>query len=179
MSSDPRPAPGPRPTPGQTVGPFFRYGLEFEGGGELVPPHSPGAIRLHGVVTDGAGEPIPDALLELWQADADGAIPSAEGSFHRDGETFTGWGRVHSGDDGSYEFWTLEPDAPFLALVVFARGLLDRLHTRIYLPGKDDAFLGSLTVAERATLVARRTPDGLRHDIRLQGEGETVFLAYR
>ena len=165
-------------TPGQTVGPFFRYGLEFEGGGELVPPHSPGAIRLTGTVFDGSDTPIPDALVEIWQADGSGAIPAEQGSFHRDGTTFTGFGRAHVSDEGVYEFWTLLPDADFISVVVFARGLMDRLHSRIYLPGRSDAFLESLTPDERATLVAVPTDDGLRHDIRLQGDGETVFLAY-
>ena len=165
-------------TPGQTVGPFFRYGLEFEGGTELVPPHSPGAVRLSGVVYDGSGAPIPDALVEIWQASPDGTIPQAEGSFHRDGDTFTGFGRAHVSDDGVYEFWTLLPDADFISVVVFARGLLDRLHSRIYLPGRSDAFLESLTADERATLTAVATDDGLNHDIRLQGDGETVFLAF-
>lgn len=164
-------------TPGQTVGPFFRYGLEFEGGTELVPPHSPGAIRLSGTVYDGSGTPIPDALVEIWQADGDGAIPTATGSF-RDRDGFTGFGRAHVSDDGVYEFWTLLPDADFISVIVFARGLMDRLQSRIYLPGRSDAFLESLTPDERATLVAVATDDGLRHDIRLQGDGETVFLAY-
>ena len=164
-------------TAGQTVGPFFRYGLEIENGGLLVEPHSPGAIRLHGTVYDGAGDPIPDALLEIWQNAADGSIPTAEGSFtDRDG--FTGFGRVHVTEDGAYEFWTLLPDADFISVVVFARGLMDRLHSRIYLPGRSDAFLESLDADERATLVAVATADGLRHDIRLQGERETVFLAF-
>ncbi len=164
-------------TPGQTVGPFFRYGLEVEGGGELVAPHSPGAIRLHGTVFDGAGDPIPDALLEIWQNDEQGGVPTAEGSL-RDRAGFTGFGRVHVTDDGGYEFWTVLPEAAFIPVVVFARGLMDRLHSRIYLPGRSDAFLESLTADERATLVATTTADGLRHDIRLQGERETVFLAF-
>jgi protocatechuate 3,4-dioxygenase alpha subunit len=165
-------------TPGQTVGPFFRYGLEFDGGTELVPPHSPGAIRLSGTVYDGSGTPIPDALVEIWQASPDGTIPQVEGSFHRDGESFAGWGRAHVSDNGVYEFWTLLPDADFISVVVFARGLMDRLHSRIYLPGRSDAFLESLDADERTTLVAVATDDGLRHDIRLQGDGETVFLAF-
>ena len=166
-----------RGTPGQTVGPFFRYGLEVEGGGLLVPPGSPGAIRLSGTVYDGAGDPIPDALVEIWQADGSGAIPAEQGSLHRDG-TFTGFGRVHVTDAGEYEFWTVLPDAEFIAVIVFARGLMDRLHSRIYLPGRSDAFLESLDPAERTTLVAVETGDGLHHDLRLQGANETVFLAY-
>lgn len=167
------------PTPGQTVGPFFRYGVEFGAWNELVPPGSPGAIRLHGVVLDGEGAPVPDALIEIWQANPDGTIPTETGSLCRDGSTFTGWGRTHTTPDGEYEFFTLEPDAPFIAVAVFARGLMDVLHTRIYLPEASDAFLDSLAEEERCTLVAERAPDGLRRDIRLQGEGETVFLAYR
>lgn len=168
-----------RPTPGQTVGPFFRYGLEFDDGERLVPVGSPGSIRLHGHVFDGAGDPVPDALVEIWQADASGAVPREDGSFRRDG-TFTGWGRVHTGEDGSYEFSTVEPGAGFIAVAVFARGLLDRLHTRIYLPQRpEDAFLASLTPDERATLVATATANGYHHDFHLQGEKETVFLAFR
>jgi protocatechuate 3,4-dioxygenase alpha subunit len=167
------------PTPGQTVGPFFRYGVEFDAWNELVPPRSPGSIRVHGTVRDGDGAPIPDALLEIWQADGSGATPREPGSFHRDGSTFTGWGRTHTTDTGDYEFFTLEPGAPFFAVALFARGLMDVLHTRIYRPGATDAFLEGLTPGERATLVSERTPDGLRLDIRLQGDDETVFLAYR
>jgi protocatechuate 3,4-dioxygenase alpha subunit len=171
------------PTPGQTVGPFFRYGLEVAGGAELVPPGSPGTIRLTGTVFDGHGVPVPDALIEIWHADENGAIPTEEGSFDRndsiDRPGFTGFGRAHVDENGHFEFVTLEPDADFIAVAVFARGLLDVLHTRIYLPERDDAFLRSLSAAERATLVARRTAAGLEHDIRLQGERETVFLEYR
>ena len=97
------------PTPGQTVGPFFGYALPFEQGDQLVPPGTPGAIRLHGVVTDGDGNPVPDALLELWQADADGTVPTATGSLHRDGWTFTGWGRSATDGDGRYGFTTVTP----------------------------------------------------------------------
>lgn len=167
------------PTSGQTVGPFFRYGLEFDRCNELVPPGTPGSIRLHGLVLDGAGEPVPDALLELWQADASGAVPTATGSLQRDGRAFTGWGRSLTSAAGEYEFFTLEPETPFFAAVIFARGLLDALHTRIYRPDGTDAFLESLAPPERGTLIAERTPGGLRRDIRLQGERETVFLAYR
>ncbi len=167
-------------TPGQTVGPFFRYGLEVADGAELVAPGSPGAIRLSGTVYDGDGVPVPDALIEIWHADSAGTIPSVEGSLRREvADGFTGFGRAHVDADGRFEFVTIEPDADFIAVAVFARGLLDVLHTRIYLPERDDAFLASLSPTERGTLVARRTPDGLEHDIHLQGEGETVFLEYR
>jgi protocatechuate 3,4-dioxygenase, alpha subunit len=175
------------PTPGQTIGPFFGYALPFERDNELVPPGSPGSIRLHGVVTDGAGAPVPDALLEIWQADAEGAVPSATGSLRRDKWTFTGWGRASTDDEGHYSFTTVEPgatqadSAPFIAVTVFARGLLNRLFTRVYVPGDrlaDDKLLNSLPADRRQTLIAARDEHGLRFDIRLQGDGETVFLRY-
>jgi protocatechuate 3,4-dioxygenase alpha subunit len=181
------------PTPGQTVGPFFHYGMPYTGGAELVVPYSPGAIVVRGRVLDGAGDPVPDAQLELWQADAVGRVPHAPGSLHRDGITFTGFGRAATDAEGAYRFWTLDPGAidggaPFFAAIVFARGLQDKLHTRIYLPEDaaalaSDPLLASLEPDEQASLIAERTPEGwLRHDIRLQadahGRGETVFLAF-
>ena len=174
-------------TPGQTIGPFFGYALPFERGNELVPPGSAGAIRLHGVVTDGAGVPVPDALLEIWQADADGVVPSATGSLRRDGWAFTGWGRASTDDDGHYSFTTVEPaaasddSAQFFAIVVFARGLLNRLFTRAYVPGDrlaHDRLLGTVLADRRHTLIAVPDEHGLRFDVRLQGEDETVFLRY-
>lgn len=165
------------PTPGQTAGPFFRFGLDFADGPVLVPAGSPGSVRLYGRVLDGRGDPLPDALVEIWQAGAGGVPPT--GSLHRTAGEFTGWGRSHSDADGGYEFWTLEPSG-FIAVTLFARGLLDALHTRIYPPEPPlDALLASLDEQERATLVARRTAEGLCHDIHLQGERETVFLAFR
>lgn len=175
------------PTPGQTVGPFFGYALPYDGDSELVPSGSARAIRLSGRVLDGAGSPVPDALIELWQADADGVVPRAEGSLHRDGFTFTGWGRASTDNTGRYSFTTLTPGAtgpdaaPFFALTVFARGLLDRLLTRAYLPGPatdGDRLLATLPAGRRDTLVARPDEHGFVFDIRLQGEGETVFLAH-
>jgi protocatechuate 3,4-dioxygenase alpha subunit len=174
-------------TPGQTIGPFFGYALPFERGNELVPPGSAGAIRLHGVLTDGAGVPVPDALLEIWQADADGVVPTAVGSLRRDGWTFTGWGRASTDEDGHFSFTTVKPgavqpdSAPFIAVTVFARGLLNRLFTRAYLPGAEsakDRLLNSVPADRRHTLIATPDQDGLRFDIRLQGEDETVFLRY-
>ncbi len=174
-------------TPGQTIGPFFGYALPFDRGNELVPPGSPGAIRLHGVVTDGAGAPVPDALLEIWQADADGVVPTAAGSLRRDGWTFTGWGRVGTDEDGHYSFTTVKPgatpgdSAPFIAVTVFARGLLNRLFTRAYLPDEglgQDRLLNTVPADRRHTLIAVPDEHGMRFDIRLQGEDETVFLRY-
>ena len=99
------------PTPGQTVGPFFAYGVEYPKMHEVVHPHSPGAIVLEGTVYDGAGQPIPDALIEIWGADEDGSISRARGAFRRDDHTFTGFGRAATNDDGHYEFWTRNPGA--------------------------------------------------------------------
>ncbi len=173
-------------TPGQTVGPFFGYALPYDRDNELVPPGSPGAVRLHGVVTTAPAQPVPDALLEIWQADADGAVPAVTGSLRRDGWTFTGWGRASTDRDGHYSFTTVDPvrhrrAAPFFAVTVFARGLLNRLFTRAYLPGEPlatDPLLASLPTERRATLVAVADEHGFRFDIRLQGDGETVFLRY-
>ena len=174
-------------TPGQTIGPFFAYALPYDRGNELVAPGSPGTIRLHGVVTDGAGAPVPDALVEIWQADADGAIPTAAGSLCRDGWTFTGWGREATDRAGQYSFTTVKPGAtrpdcvPFFAMTVFARGLLNRLFTRAYVPDDrltGDPLLASLPADRRRTLIATADEHGLRFDIRLQGADETVFLRY-
>ncbi|MCV7282239.1 protocatechuate 3,4-dioxygenase subunit alpha [Mycolicibacterium flavescens] len=177
-------------TPGQTVGPFFGYALPFERSNELVPPGSPDAVQLSGVVFDGHGRPVPDALLEIWQADADGRIPTAAGSLRRDGFTFTGWGRAGTGDDGRYSFSTVIPGATrpgtpqFILVTVFARGLLNRLFTRAYIPGEhlaDDPLLAALPAERRETLIANRDGRGLRFDIQLQeaaGKPETVFLRY-
>ena len=182
------------PTPGQTVGPFFGYALPYDGDSELVPPTRTDAIRLHGRVYDGAGEPVPDALIELWQAAPDGTVPRAAGSLQRDGYTFTGWGRAATDRTGAYSFTTVTPGVtrpgasqhgapPFFAITVFARGLLDRLLTRAYLPGHPhDRLLASLDDERRATLVAAADDHGYVFDIRLQadeqGGGETVFLSH-
>lgn len=177
-------------TPGQTVGPFFGYALPFDRADELVPPGSPGSVHLWGVVADGDGRPVADALLEIWQADSKGRIPDSPGSLHRDGFTFTGWGRASTGDDGRYGFSTVIPGpsrpgaAPFILVTVFARGLMNRLFTRAYIPGAhlaDDPLLASLPPRRRDTLIATRHTGGLRFDIQLQdarNAPETVFLRY-
>ena len=114
------------PTPGQTVGPFYGYALPFAKDRELLAPGSPGSIRLQGTVYDGAGHPIPDAILEIWQADADGNVPHRTGSLVRDGYTFTGFGRSAVGNTGVFTFTTVNPGptgpgaAPFIAVVMFA-----------------------------------------------------------
>jgi protocatechuate 3,4-dioxygenase alpha subunit len=177
------------PTPGQTIGPFFAFGLPYAGGPELVPPGRSGAVRLHGTVRDGAGRPVPDALVELWQADEQGRPVQQEGSLARDGWTFTGWGRAATDDTGHYAFSTLTPGAPdghaaFFAVTLFARGLTDRLLTRAYPPQDEallaaDPLLAALPPARRQTLLAVRDEHGYVFDLTLQGEHETVFLAHR
>lgn len=183
------------PTPGQTIGPFYGHALPYPGDAHLVPPGHTDAIRLHGRVLDGAGDPVPDALVELWQTDADGNVPRQPGSLHRDGWTFTGWGRCATDAAGHYTFTTLRPGpvggsgdegragVAFFAVAVFARGLLDRLLTRAYLPDdvaalEADPLLAALPPDHRTTMVASAEPRGYRFDVVLQGDGETTFLAF-
>ena len=177
-------------TPGQTIGPFFGYALPYPGDRELVPRGSAGSVRLHGYVHDGEGNGVEDALLEIRQADAAGAVPAVPGSLRRDGYAFTGWGRASTDPAGHYWFSTVEPGptrpggAPFFAVTVFARGLLNRLFTRIYLPVSPavleaDPLLSALDGEERSVMIAVREADGsLRFDIHLQGPRETPFLTY-
>jgi protocatechuate 3,4-dioxygenase alpha subunit len=168
-------------TPGQTVGPFFGLALPYDGDADLVPPTHPDAVQLTGVVLDGDGAPVPDALLEIWQPDASGNAVQAPGSLRRDGFTFTGFGRAATDNAGRYRFTTIRPGVavPFIAMTVFARGLLDRLSTRVYLPGSpDDALLASLPAERRRTLIAVADGRHWRFDVRLQGADETVFLRY-
>jgi protocatechuate 3,4-dioxygenase, alpha subunit len=177
------------PTADQTVGPYYEIGMAFAGSEQLVPPGTPGSITLSGHVYDGDGAPVPDAVVEIWQAGSDGRVPAEPGGLKRRPGGFSGFGRSGSDDEGFYGFTTLLPaatepgKAAFFAVAVFARGLLSVLHTRIYVPGEAaaleaDPLLASLD-ARRATLVAETVPGGLRHDIHLQGEKETVFLAFR
>lgn len=178
------------PTPGQTVGPFYGYALPFEHDNELVPPGSARAVQLTGTVYDGAGDPVPDAILEIWQPDEHGAVPRETGSLRRNGFTFTGFGRAAVDPEGEFSFSTVDPGpteagkAPFISVVIFARGLLNRLFTRIYLPEDTaalaaDPLLSSLDGDERTRLIATRGADGSLHfDIRLQGEEETPFLRF-
>ena len=160
-------------TPSQTVGPFFGVGLPFEQGEQIAPPGSAGAIRIEGQVLDGKGQPVPDALLELWQ-------PA------------TGFGRARTDSKGAFGFTTVKPgavpapngrtQAPHLNVTVFARGLLRHLVTRMYFPDEatanaTDAVLNLVAPGRRETLVAKSCGGVLHFDIRLQGEQETVFFA--
>jgi protocatechuate 3,4-dioxygenase alpha subunit len=194
------------PTPSQTVGPFFGRALPFAGGPDAAPIGHPRAVTVHGRVYDGAGQPIPDALLEFWQAAPDGSLAGAPGTLRRDPSSgavigrdhvrFTGFARVPTDADGAYAIRTLIPraigrSAPYLSVCIFARGLLRQLYTRVYFAdfvalNRDDPLLVSLDPARRATLVAHREPGlGHRFDVRLQrheGGGdagvETVFLEF-
>lgn len=182
-------------TPSQTVGPYFKFGLCRElFGPQLVPPDDPRAIRIRGVVLDGEEEPVPDALIEIWQANAAGryahpadtraALPLEDG--------FLGFGRSGTENEGWFEFVTVKPgsvpgpdgrmQAPHINVSVFARGLLKRLATRLYFPDEEaanavDPVLSSISDADRrATLVAREDSGTLRFDIHLQGDRQTVFV---
>jgi protocatechuate 3,4-dioxygenase alpha subunit len=184
------------PTPSQTVGPFFSFSLVAGfPGHELVPADSPGAIHLRGRVLDGAGEPVPDAMVEIWQANAGGryAHPADERDDLALDRGFTGFGRSGTEGAGWFEFVTVKPgrvpapdgtlQAPHILVGVFARGLLKRLVTRIHFPDEeaanaDDPVLSSLPDdADGKTLVARQENGALRFDIRLQGDLQTVFFA--
>ncbi len=183
--------PGPLlQTPSQTVGPYFAYGLPFEGGPQLVPAADQRAVVLHGTVYDGDGVPIPDALLELWQPDEHGRLVPRAGSRRRELGRFTGFGRAAVEVDGHYEFVTVLPGAVapstlhWASIAVFARGLMHHLFTRAYFvetdaPVPSDAVLDAVDPARRETLMARAEGPGVyRFDIHLQGDGETVFLDY-
>jgi protocatechuate 3,4-dioxygenase alpha subunit len=169
-------------TPSQTVGPFFAIELPYAEGPYVVPDGAEGAIWLRGRVLDGAGEPIPDAMVETWQADPDGRF---------DGD-FRGFGRSATDAEGAWAIHTLKPgpvpapdggvQAPHVDLTVFARGLLRHLVTRLYFDDEEaanaaDPVLAGLGEAQRATLVASAEDDGYRLDIHLQGPDETVFFA--
>ncbi|MEU6159870.1 protocatechuate 3,4-dioxygenase subunit alpha [Streptomyces sp. NPDC047130] len=188
------------PTPSQTVGPFYGYALPIPDGGNIAPVGHPDTVTVHGYVYDGEGNPLPDALVELWGPAPDGSVPTATGSMRRDpasggfagrnGLEFTGWGRIQTDADGHWVARTLRPgarggNAPYIAVCVFARGLLMHLFTRIYLPGDDaalaaDPVLRRVPDDRRSTLIAEeQAPATYRFDIRLQGENETVFLEYQ
>jgi protocatechuate 3,4-dioxygenase alpha subunit len=172
------------PTPSQTIGPFFRFGMAPMARPDLVPPGSSGAVTLVGRLFDGAGEPVPDAMVEIWQADRHGRFgPDAE-------PDWTGFGRCLSGPDGRFQFTTVKPgrvdddQAPHIDVSVFARGLLQRLVTRIYFPDEPaandaDPVLRSIDdAAARNTLIAADEGGRLRFDVHLQGDKETVFFVY-
>jgi protocatechuate 3,4-dioxygenase alpha subunit len=137
-------------TPSQTVGPFFTVGMP--------PVDGAGTVWLRGRVLDGAGEPVPDAVIEAWQAD-----PPA-------------FGRAATDAAGR---WAVRVHQPYVDLSVFARGLLNRVVTRVYFADDEaDPVLAAVDPARRATLIAAATGDGYTLDIHLQGPHETVFFAF-
>jgi protocatechuate 3,4-dioxygenase, alpha subunit len=182
-------------TPSQTVGPYFSMRLPFPEGPYVVPAGTPGAVTVYGRLLDGAGDPVPDGLVETWQADPQGrfAHPADPRGPLPDGDlAFRGFGRCPTGHDGTWKIVTLKPgplpagdgrvEAPHLNVSVFARGLLDRCVTRLYFPGEhpandNDPVLQAVPPARRPTLIAAPAGDGLlRFDIHLQGPHETVFF---
>jgi protocatechuate 3,4-dioxygenase alpha subunit len=184
----------PRPTPSQTVGPYFHIGLHYGERRELVDPESRRAIRIEGVVSDGEGAPVDDALIEIWQATEAGryAHPEDNRSEPPLEDGFNGFGRCETDELGRYHFVTVKPgpvpapgggmQAPHIEVSVFARGLLKRLVTRMYFPGeeranREDPVLALIEDPERrATLLAVDEDGGYRFDIHLQGERETAFF---
>ncbi|MET0237028.1 MAG: protocatechuate 3,4-dioxygenase subunit alpha [Kibdelosporangium sp.] len=169
-------------TPSQTVGPFLSIGLTWPDGPLVVPEGTPGAIRISGKVFDGAGAPVPDAMIETWQAGPDGHFDHPDAPNGPLSKEFRAFGRCPTDADGEYWILTLLPgalpgQAPHVDVSVFARGLLNRVVTRIYFT--DDAadpVLSSVDPARRHTLVATPAEDGYTFDIRLQGADETVFF---
>ena len=179
-------------TTSQTVGPFFQIGFEPLRRIDMAPPGTPGErTTVEGRVVDGAGNGIPDACLELWQADARGEYPNPNQSNHGSSD-FRGFGRIPTDDDGRFRFTTIKPgavadlhsssQAPHLAVSIFMRGLMKRLVTRMYFPNQrenqSDPVLQLVEPERRQTLVAResRTSGSLLWDVVLQGANETVFL---
>ena len=180
-------------TPSQTAGPFLTIALQWPDGPQIVPADTPGAVRIVGRLTDGAGQTVPDGLVEVWQADPAGRFDHPDdprGAARHPG--FRGFGRCATDASGGFWFRTLTPgplpaegggtEAPHLNVSVFARGLLNRLVTRIYLPDQvelnaADPVLADLDEEDRGLLTAIPQPDGsLRFDIRLQGASETPFF---
>jgi len=175
-------------TPFQTVGPFFEVAVPAPGRSPRIRPGTEGRrIRIEGTVRDGAGAPVPDALIETWQADAAGRYPGSQS----DAARFDGFARIPTDDMGRFELVTIlpgsvpgpgeAPQAPHLVVGVLARGILTRLVTRIYFEGvpgnEDDAILARVPAPRRETLIARSIgEDRFRFDIVLQGEHETVFF---
>jgi len=184
-------------TPSQTVGPFFHFGLDRPEWSDLAPAGAKGEkIVLEGRVLDGDGAPVVDALLEIWQANAEGKYDHPEDGQEKPVDpNFRGFGRAATDAEGRYRFTTIRPgpvpgrgnalQAPHIDVAIFARGLLNRLVTRVYFEGEAlneaDPVLSSIDEpAVRRTLIARRANGqggaAYRFDIVLQGEGETAFF---
>jgi protocatechuate 3,4-dioxygenase alpha subunit len=181
-------------TPSQTVGPFLSIGLICDDGPDVVPADAPGAIEIAGYLYDGSGAAVADGLIETWQADAGGHFTHPDdprGATQPSPEGFRGFGRCGTDPDGRWHITTVKPgvlptpdgatEAPHLDVSVFARGLLDRVVTRIYFPdeaavNETDPVLSAIEPARRASLIGTPEGAGLRFDIHLQGPDETVFF---
>jgi protocatechuate 3,4-dioxygenase, alpha subunit len=179
-------------TPSQTVGPYYSIGLTWEDGSWVVPEGTPGAFRIRGRVLDGEGELVPDAIVESWQADPEGRYNHPDDPRGAEAAGFRGFARAPTIPDGWFEIHTVKPgpvpgpdgttQAPHLEVSVFARGLLNRVVTRIYFADEGernaaDPVLQRVPEERRGTLLAEPADDGYRFDVHLQGEGETVFFA--
>lgn len=175
-------------TPSQTTGPYFGLSMTPEGLALLVPEGASDAIVVTGIVTDGEGKPVPEGMIEIWQADPDG---SYDHDVAGEGAGFTGFGRCHTGDDGRYRFLTLKPgrvpapgggwQAPHINLAVFGAGLLKPLRTRLFFSDEGEAnetdpVLATVGEERRPLLVAKVDGDTATFDICLQGEAETPFF---
>ena len=173
-------------TPSQTVGPYLAIALPWTDGPFVVPEGTPDAFWIRGRLLDGAAEPISDGLIETWQSDPAGRFVTDP-----DAAAFRGFGRSATGAEGEWAIHTLKPGrvadgpgqlpAPYLAVAVFARGLLKQAWTRIYFGDEVEAnaadpVLRLIEPDRRRTLIAEPSRDGYRFDIRLQGPAETVFL---
>jgi protocatechuate 3,4-dioxygenase alpha subunit len=183
------------PTPSQTVGPFFHLGFAGLLQPEIASPGVAGQrLSVTGRIVDGDGQPVPDAALEIWQADAEGRYVQVEARrAERSDGRFRGFGRVPTDAAGAFRFTTVKPgavpgpggrtQAPHLLVVVFMRGLLKHLVTRMYFPddpaNPQDPILSLVEPARRRTLVARGRggePALLEWNVVLQGADETVFF---
>jgi protocatechuate 3,4-dioxygenase alpha subunit len=184
----------PRATSSQTVGPFFAGALLEERMTDLARDATRGErITIEGRVLDGDGAAVPDAMVEVWQANADGRYNHPEDTHEaRLDAGFHGFGRSGTDAQGNFRFHTIKPgavpgpggklQAPHISVIVFARGLLNHLYTRIYFPGEmlndSDAWLNAVAAERRHTLIAKplASPPVLQFDIILQGANETVFF---
>ena len=181
-------------TPSQTVGPFFSIGLKHLNRADLAEGIAGERITIQGSVLDGDGQPVPDAILEIWQADGGGRYHHPEHSADSDGATpFFGFGRIPTDDRGRFSFTTVKPgqahgpdgkpQAPHLQICIFMRGLLKQLVTRLYFPEEplnaSDPVLQLVPESRRETLLARpasKNQNTLEWNVCLQGGYETVFF---
>lgn len=181
----------PATTPSQTIGPFFALpdGMLWEDGAQVVPADRDGSFLLHGTLTDGNGDPVPDGVIEIWQADERGRFEHPQDP-RPDSSGWQGFGRCPTDAEGRFWFRTIKPgplptpagesEAPHINVTVLARGMLNRVVTRIYFPDEQanatDPILTRVPGDRRSTLTAVPDDGGLRFDIRLQGPAETVFF---